>query len=570
VLGATVTVELSDDLAGVTPIWRGHLVPVGQIGSLVRIPQGPVSLLASVTLVGIAELTKPPPPASTSQQGDRWLQVQLLGEVDALGTFRRGVSTYPGLDDSVHFATADDLAAAFPPADESRAGVGSLASNLDVPATLRVDALVTRHSAIVGSTGSGETSAVATLLQSLIEGGWSSANIIVIDPHGEYAAALGRSAAVRSVLDSGEGQLRVPYWALPASELLSVLCSVEGRTIVDRVNELVAEARRTFAAAADWIDLSPEEATADTPVPYDLRNVWYQLDFANRETIASKPNGEVRLLAEGNAEELIPATFEPYGPGGAAPFKGNTYGHYSPAAERLQNRLNDPRFQFFLRTPRTDEGDPLLEDVRNWVGGASPVCVLDFSGVDSAVADVAIGIVLDILFELATHSTNSDGIGRGRPVLIVLEEAHRYLSEGRSTSLARKAVNRIAREGRKYGVGVCLVSQRPSELPDTALSQCGTILALRLTNTQDQATVRAALPDAVAGLASVLPSLRTGEALMSGEAVVLPVRAVLRAPHPPPQASDPTLAGWRQQDSLDPDLEEAVRRWRGAAGGSIG
>jgi uncharacterized protein len=564
VLGATVTVELSDDLAGVTPVWRGRLVPIGQVGSLVRIPQGPVSLLASVTLVGVAELTTPPPPATIPQQGDRWLQVQLLGEVDALGVFRRGISTYPGLDDQVHFATADDLRAAYPPGDSERVTVGTLASTPDVPVSLALGSLVTRHSAILGSTGSGKTSAVASLLQSVVLSGWLSANILVIDPHGEYTAALGDSAATRSVLGEGDNAVRVPFWSLPAADLLNLLCAVETRTVVDRFSELVIAERRAFAAAADWLDLAPEEITADTPVPYDLREVWHKLDYANRATVESKPNGPVCEDDPGDAATLRPATFAQYGAGGAAPFQGPTYRHFSPAPERLRVRLADPRFAFFLGAPDPSEADPLVGDVAGWLGGARPISVLDFSGVPSDVADVAIGIVLETVFELSTRSTDADGIGRGRPVLVVLEEAHRYLSEGRSTGLARTAVNRIAREGRKYGVGVCLVSQRPSELPDTALSQCGTILALRLTNSADQATVRSALPDAVSGLASVLPSLRTGEALISGEAVVLPTRAALRRPAPEPRAADPTLAGWRRDPATEPEITAPVSRWRGA------
>ena len=308
--------------------------------------------------------------------------------------------------------------------------VGALASSPDVPVSLGVAPLVTRHSAILGSTGSGKTSAVSSLLQSLVAGGWNSANVLIIDPHGEYASALGASAALRTVLGVGAQALRVPYWALPASELLSVLCAVESRTVVDKFSELVLQRRREFAAAANWLDLTDEEITADTPIPFDLRSVWYDLDFANRAIVNPKVNGTVCFVAEGDPAELIPAVFEPYGAGGAAPFQGPTYRFFSPAAERLRVRLKDPKFQFFLE-PDPQKPDPLIETVANWLGGAAPVSVLDFSGVPSDVADVAIGVILQMVFDLSTRSTPADGVGRGRPVLVVLEEAHRYLSEGR-------------------------------------------------------------------------------------------------------------------------------------------
>ena len=191
--------------------------------------------------------------------------------------------------------------------------------------------------------------------------------------------------------------------------------------------------------------------------------------------------------------------------------------------------------------------------------------VLDFSGVPSVAADLAVGLVLNLVFEVALRSErDTSGIGRPRPVLIVLEEAHRYLG-GSATALTRNSANRIAREGRKYGVGLLLVTQRPSELPDTALAQCGTIIALRLSNSEDQGTIRAALPDMISGLASVLPSLRTGEGIVSGESVVLPARVMLDLPKPAPDAADPSLAPWRKEPST-PDVSAAVEAWRGTFG----
>lgn len=563
VLGSTVTVELDPTLAGVTPLWRGRPVPIGQVGSLVRLPQGPVTLLASVTLVGISELTPPPPPALAPEQGDRWLQVQLLGEVDALGKFRRGVATYPGLDDTVHFVTAEDIAAAYPPPDEHRVKVGVVSSNPNVPVAVDLASFVARHSAIVGSTGSGKSSTVASILQSVVDQGWMSANIVVIDPHGEYPSAFGANASVRSVFGDAASALRIPFWALPPTDLLHLLTGIETKTVLDRFTELVVEDRTRFASECAWI---PDDLAvgigAETPLPFDLRNVWYALDRANRRTVLGNQASAEALVTEGDAATLTPAIFQPYGAGGSPPNKGVTYGMYSPAVDRLRARLADPAYAFLLSPPDPTAEDSLPATVAEWLGGTSPISILDFSGVPSEVADVAIGVTLQILLEVSTRSEVSDGIGLGRPTLIVLEEAHRYLADTRTTGRARVSVNRIAREGRKYGIGMCLVSQRPSELPDTALSQCGTILALRLTNSTDQTTVRSALPDTVSGLAAILPSLRTGEALVSGESIALPTRATIRRPAPEPHAGDPELDGWRLNPKLMPDVSGAIIRWR--------
>ncbi|MBV6762766.1 ATP-binding protein [Rhodococcus opacus] len=567
VLGSQVTVELDRNLAGVAPVFRGQLQTIGQIGSLVRIPQGIVDLIATVTLVGIAELAGAQLPTETLHSGERWLQVQLLGEIDkGTGRFQRGVGAYPGLDDPVHFALIEELATVFPTPGDRHVRIGQLSGSGRVPVALDAEKFVMRHSAIVGSTGAGKTSAVASILQSLGKGGWSSANIVVIDTHGEYSRALGDQAAVRSVLGTGDSQLQVPYWALPAADILAAFTeSTPGPTTTKTFSSLVTEARRAFAEACSWLSLDPATVTADTPIPFDIRQVWHDLDRENRETRDTKGDPATAcVIDDGDAAALKPATFKPYGPGGSAPHKGPNHGIHGSIPELLRIGLQDPRLAF-LRGPEgtLDGDDPLALSMQQWLGLSKPTSVLDFSGVPSNSAELAIGVILHLLFETAIRATaDESGIGRARPVLIVLEEAHRYLNDS-AAPMARAAANRIAREGRKYGIGLLLVTQRPSELPDTALSQCGTLIALRLSNSSDQAKIRHALPDSVAGLAETLPSLRTGEAIVAGEALVLPVRAVIDRPDPLPLAEDPTLESWRTEPTV-PDVSSALARWRGA------
>jgi hypothetical protein len=439
-----------------------------------------------------------------------------------------------------------------------------LASAPDVAVALIAQALVMRHGAIVGSTGSGKTSAVASLLQSFVRDGWTSANVVVVDPHGEYAKALEASATVRSVLGTGSKMLRVPFWALPAGDILKAFCGrEESATVQNRFGELVASARREFVNSAAWLSMEPASVSADTPVPFDLNKVWYRLDYDNGATYSkAKGEGDAEIAEEGDAASLTPTRFKPYEMGSIPPFKGPMFGMYGTAPGRLRLRLADPRFRFFLE-PKGDSGgsDPLPGVIEDWLGNERPLSVLDFSGVPGEATDLAVGLVLQMLFELSVRS-RAKGIGRPRPVLVVLEEAHRYLGDSATTRVAMESANRIAREGRKHGIGLLLVTQRPAELPDTALSQVGTIIALRLTNGADQARVKAALPDAVAGLAEVLPALRTGEAIVVGEAVTLPCRVQVTRPHPAPEADDPSLESWREPQCKN-DLRDAIARWRG-------
>ena len=571
VLGATVTVELDPDLAGTAPIYRGRLQSVGQIGSLVRIPQGLVDLIACVELVGIAELAGAIRPAESVQHGERWLQVQLLGEIDrGTGRFQRGIGSYPGLDDSVHFATADQLRSVFPPPDAGHLRLGRLAAAEEVPVCVDASLFVVRHSAVVGSTGSGKTSAVASLMQSFVRGGWVSANIVVVDPHGEYGRALSSYASVKSVLAVGEDQLRVPYWALPAEDILRIFAgSTGGHTFLSRFSELVAEGRRNFVKSANWLSLDPAAVTSDTPVPFGIRAVWHVLDAENKETRQKVNDPSTACSIDcGDPASLRPAQFKPYGSGSQPPHKGPSHGLYGTTPELLRRGLLDPQLKFFQEPEGDPNGsDPLVGVVHDWLGRARPLSVLDFSGVPGSAADLAIGVVLNLIFEVALRCDyDGPGIGRPRPVLVVLEEAHRYLG-GKASALTRDSANRIAREGRKYGVGLMLVTQRPTELPDTALAQCGTLVALRLSNSEDQGAIRAALPDAIAGLAGVLPSLRTGEGVVSGESVTLPSRVLFDLPDPKPHADDPSLCPWRSEAFL-PDISPALDAWRGTYEGA--
>ena len=571
VLGSTVTVALDDDLAGTAPIYRGRLQSIGQIGSLVRIPQGIADLIASVNLVGIAELSGPTIPAETVQRDERWLQVQLLGEIDlGTGRFQRGVGSFPELDDPVHFATAQQLRAVFPTPDAKNLRLGRLAAAEDIPVCVDASRFVVRHAAVVGSTGSGKTSTFATLIQGFVRGGWKSANIVVVDPHGEYAQAMSDCASIRSVLETGDNQLRVPYWALPVVDIMRAFAGlIGGATFFSRFSDLVTEHRREFVESANWLDLDLSAVTADTPVPFDIRRVWHQLDMENNETrqVAADPSTVCRT-SDGDPTTLLPATFEAYGPGGQPPHKGPFHGAYGTTPDLLRLGLLDPQLQFFQEPAGEPCGpDPLVDVMHDWLGRTHPVSVLDFSGVPTVAADLAIGVVLNLIFEVSLRSNyGGPGIGRPSPVLVVLEEAHRYLGDNAS-NITRDSANRIAREGRKYGVGLLLVTQRPAELPDTALAQCGTLVSLRLSNSEDQGTIRAALPDAISGLASVLPSLRTGEGVVSGESMVLPARVLFDLPNPKPQAEDPSLTPWRQESQL-PDIQPAITAWRGTYEGT--
>ncbi|MDF2470877.1 MAG: ATPase [Rhodococcus erythropolis] len=519
IVGSTVLVELESELAGVSPTWNGHLHTIGQVGTTVSLPQGASTLLASVTRMSMHGAIAPDGVGSGDLVSSdmRVMEVQLLGEIDALGTFHRGVSSYPGIYDPVHFVSGDELLPIYPRMDAGHLRVGRLSANSSVEVSLDLEKLVMRHSAIVGSTGAGKSSVVTSILQALGAGPWPSARVVVVDSHGEYATAV-KEEALHTDLATSELAV-LPMWLLPSRDILAVLLrGAPSNTLVTKFDSLVSDARRAFAARATWLDLDEEDVNADSPIPFDMRDVWYELDKANRRTCLDKEKTQDALANEGDAANLQPASFVPYGPSASEPYKGPDNATFGTYPDQLRRALRDP-------------------------------------------GEVVIGSILQLLFELAIRGGDSE-LGRSAPLLVVVEEAHRYFSSSSTSKVARTYVDRISREGRKYGVGLMLVSQRPSELPATAMSQVGTIIALRLNNDADQSSVGSALPDNLSGLVQSLPSLRTGEAIVSGEALPIPSRVRMQKPNPWPLSHDPEITAWAQAPRSQLDLNKSLAKWR--------
>lgn len=458
---------------------------------------------------------------------------------------------------------------------------------------------MTRHSAVVGATGSGKSTTVAGILAALSDATvYPSARILVVDIHGEYGRALSDRAAIFRVApdaSKGERPLYIPYWAMTLDELLPLtLGTIENQgdrgAVIDKITELKLEAIKRSPKKG----VSEESLSVDTPVPFCIHKLWFDLHCDMRATHRDSP-GQAQSPATWALEM---ADSKPIQPGdmmrGVAPRfmpakdvqgdKEKIRLSRSPlgigrAMDGLGSKLRDPRFDFLLRpgpfSPNehgeaAKDLDALLAE---WLGDAKPIAILDLSGIPPTIQSELVGAVLRVVYDALFWARNIPEGGRERPLLIVLEEAHAYLDQKQS---AATAVRRIAKEGRKYGIGMMLVSQRPAEIDQTILSQCGTIFALRLSNSIDRSHVKSAASDTLEGLFSMLPVLRTGEAIIVGEAVNLPIRTLIDRPGSErrPDSTDPKVVvpgddehgyespgGWNQK--RDPtDYAEAVELWR--------
>ncbi|VIO69547.1 hypothetical protein CI1B_27530 [Bradyrhizobium ivorense] len=600
VSGATVRVKLGSETVSGLSFIEGQSYRVGQVGGFVRIPLGFVNLYAVISHVGASAV--PERLADVEIHGNRWMTIQLVGEGQPGARFDRGISQFPTVGDTAHLVTETDLRTIYGrPNDYRFVQVGQLASASSIPALIEIDKLVTRHSAVLGTTGSGKSTTVAGLLAALSDRRrYPSARILVIDIHGEYGKALQDRAAIFRInpdIRKGERPLYIPYWAMTLDELLPItLGTIENPgdrgAIIDRIMALKLEGLK--ARPAPGVDA--DTLSVDTPVPFSIHKLWFDMHCDMRSTHVER-DGQAQSR-DTWALELDPATNKPVQEGSAIrgipprfraakDIKGDAEKirlsrsplSISRQIDALGSKIRDPRFDFLLRpgpycpaeNGKTEQDlDTLLAD---WLGDRSPVTILDLSNIPPSIQSELVGAVLRIAYDALYWARSIPEGGRERPLLVVLEEAHVYLNE---KQIASTAVRRIAKEGRKYGIGMMLVSQRPAEIDQTILSQCGTLFALRLSNAEDRNHVKGAASDNLDGLFAMLPILRTGEAVIIGEAVNLPIRTLINPPsaNRRPDSSDPKVVvagseaegyegpgGWNQK--LDPaNYSEAVELWR--------
>lgn len=577
VLGGRISILIDTDrLPSNVPVIDGRVYRIGQIGSFLRIPVGYIDLYGVVTQAGADAIPERLRDADDSdklkKQARNWLTMVLVGE--RIGNhFERGVSQSPVTGDQVHLVTIDDLKIIYGDMnDKGSISIGQISASESLSARLDIDKLVTRHVALLGSTGSGKSNAVTVFLGEIAKGKFPSARILLIDPHGEYGVALGGYARVFKInadVHNGEYPLFIPYWALPFGELLKTFVGV----LTDSQEEYIRE--KIFSKkleASKYLLSPPEEAalSADSPIPFSLKEIWYQLDRFERLTNNRGVGGVITeaLIKEGNSDPLISAQFEPHSTTNTNPYLNNQAKGILRYLNNIRNRLVDQRFNFFFHPgewePAKDgkvkkDLDALLVD---WLAHDRPITVLDLSGVPAEITAIVAGAVIRIAYDALFWAQELPIGGRKQPLLLVLEEAHMYLQAGEE-SVASSSVRSIAKEGRKYGLGLMLVTQRPSELDPTVLSQCGTTIVLRMTNGQDRGHVSSAVQDDLSDMLALIPSLRTGEALIFGEAVKIPSRVRIDAATNAPKSKDPKVSmAWAQTPPSTDYYKQAIDLWR--------
>lgn len=468
VSGTTVHVRLDEASASGLSFIDGQSYRVGQLGGFVRFPMGFVNLYGIISQVGAS--AAPLRVIEGAAEDNRWITVQLVGEVRPKRSFQRGVSQHPTVGDSVHLVTKGDLEKIYERPDDARyVQIGHLAAAESIPALIDLNALVTRHSAVVGATGSGKSTTVAGVLSALAEGErYPSARVLIIDVHGEYGAALGARAAIyrtNARPERGEKPLHIPYWAMSLDELMPVTFGhLEGRdrgALVDRIVAL----KRAAVASCPRNGVGDDNLTVDTPVPFSIHKLWFDLHcevnathlereggVQSIDTWALEKGGDGKPVQHGDAMRVVPPRFR-----GAKDVKGDSEKirlsksnlNMARQIDALGARLRDPRFDFLFRPgPHLPDEDGRVDDdlgflLAGWLGEKRPVTILDLSGVPSSIQGEIVGTLLRVVYDALFWARNLPEGGRERPLLIVLEEAHAYLgTEGAGS--AAVGVRRIA------------------------------------------------------------------------------------------------------------------------------
>lgn len=573
--GNSISIKLFESIKSNMPVIDGVVYRVGQIGSFVRIPLGFANLYGIVTQIGSAAIPEGLKEMYykdyDSFKNTRWINIVLAGE-QVGKKFERGVTQYPTTGDKVHLVTINDLDIIYGGYQETNSiTVGNISVSESLDAKIDLDKLISRHCAIVGSTGSGKSNSVSVLLEAIAKRNFPSSRILVIDPHGEYNDALSKYSRVIETSPKDEkNKLYIPFWALPFNELMKIFSGTISDANKEYIREKLVEAK-IASAIENKLDVPKETITADSPIPFSIKQLWFELDDFERQTYIerAKPETITEKIQTGDAEKLKSNLYQPASAGGGSPFLNNQAKGILGFLDSVRNRLNDSSYNFLfnpgdftpnLKGKTKSDIDNLFMD---WLGNPLPITILDLSGIPSEIMSSISGTLLKIIYDGLFWGVNTKVGGKNQPLLIVLEEAHSYLKAGEH-SISSRTVQMIAKEGRKYGVGLLLVTQRPSELDETVLSQCGTMIALRMNNSKDRGHIRSAVQDELQSMVDLLPSLRTGEALISGEAVKIPSRVKFFKISNAPKSSDPKASEkWLQTiENTENEYKSLLKSWR--------
>ena len=560
--GTHIVAELDAQITELSRVYGGVIYPIGQFGSIIRIHYGRTLIYGYVSRLRMkSEYQKEMGIVQDVNPTARVVEADLFGEGEWVRegdvpasewrlNFERGVSTFPLPQQKVYLTPKTELKYVFGEGGSASIEIGEHVGSGGTPAYADMNELFGKHTAILGSTGAGKSGAVAAILHAILDRGTSigyqkwNPRIIILDPHNEYGDAF----PGHKRLSTDEGTLSLSYWLLNLDETIALLIGKTEYAATSQSN-IVKNALLTAreSIAENTLKLSPSDITVDSPIPYILGDPSGLDEFG-------KKNGN--LYNEGFVGAV----------NAQRPNNQNKKDHedFNKVLRKLQSLIKDSRLQFMMK-PWDGAGDPLGSVIGQFFDSNEIIRIVDLSGIPNEIAGTSSAAIARTLFSVKLWQTPTER--QSSPILLVCEEAHRYVPDRGEAqySAAQEAIRRLAKEGRKYGIGLMLVSQRPSEVEATVLSQCNSWIVLRVTNDTDREHVRSILPDSLSGLTKVLSGLRQREAIFVGQATLLPSRIMIRhlENNQLPRSHDIDFdKGW-QNDPLNANiLIDIGNRWR--------
>lgn len=574
--------------------YHGKVYRVGRLGTYVTIPLEQKTLIGYIVRVGFAGELDPLPSPSAPRRIT--ITFQLLGTVEG-DKFRRGVNEYPTIGDKLRLGVDEDFELIFGCFEElageqgerKSLSLGRFALDTDFEVRVLGKEFFAKHVAVMGNSGSGKSVATAKIIHEAMK--LPDSQIVMFDMHGEYLRAFSDDDGnpLPNVTYLSDRNLVLPYWLLAYEEFEQLF--------VDPTDPRNLNAQRVFLRQA-FEKLKTEAAaqlgllcefTIDTPVYYSLEQLQTYAENMNAARFVTNTSSYAfsrlafRQLPREEQEEMLlqkKLHFNPSASEGETPhatFNGRLLG----LINQLESKLNDRRYDFLLRPfgqarANADLKDKLLDDapagelsesvtwvIRQMLGQLNPrknLTIIDLSGLPFNVVDTTVAVITRALFDFNYWSP----VNVRQPTLLVFEEAHNYLPrrpvEGRK-AFARHAVEKVAKEGRKYGVAAMVVSQRPSEISETILSQCSSMVMLRMNNPDDQEYAARVVSDQFASLIRLLPSLKPGEGFVIGDAVLMPMRTLIDLPPKLPESQNMDFFEKWSNGRADLDAESIIHRW---------
>ena len=534
--GTHIIIELDSKINELSKIYQGDIYQIGQFGSIIKIYFGRKIIYAYVSRLKMKNEYETEISASNfqnSNSSERIIEADLFGEgewIDNSLKFERGISTYPLPQQRVYLTTKQELNYIFGKMSESNLIIGQHVSSKGTPASVHINELLNKHSAILGSTGSGKSSAVSAIIHSILNYGknkklknWNP-NIIILDPHNEYSSAFSEEQYKK--LSTDQDNLKLPYWLFNLQETINLFIGKTEFVATSQAN-IIKKALLEARKESKKILSIKNDITVDSPLPYDINKLEKLID-------SDKPS---------------------------QPHKQDSY---LKIIEKINILKDDARYNFMMNNWK-GEKDDFYEIVQEIISGGKPVKIIDLSGIPNDVAGIVSSVIARMIFMIKVWQSCDER--EKTPILFVCEEAHRYIpSKGEALyESAQEAIRRIAKEGRKYGIGIMLISQRPSELEPTVMSQCNSWIVLRITNENDTNHVKSMLPDSLSSLTKVLPSLRQREAIIIGQAVVVPSKVLINkldSNHLPRSNDIKFDEGWQNKRLTQNQIETIRDRWR--------